>query len=157
MRRAIIIFSLLAMLLPSPSEAAWRATATEFTVYYCGPAERMERLGEVLRWKLDGSPIAWQVTLEVALQALLVSASAECPGGRTEAMWTMPRVEGEALIIPFLQAQGYDTAGLTNSQLADAFSVEFKAELLEWEAEYNAFLAAQQAPEPEAVDPLEEP
>jgi hypothetical protein len=56
-----------------------------------------------------------------------------------------------------MRSNGYDTAGLTNSQLADAFSVEFKAELLEWEAEYNAFLAVQQAPEPEAVDPLEEP
>jgi hypothetical protein len=159
MRKIVLTLAAALLLLPTvQAEAAWRATATTFTVYYCGAPARMDRLGEVLRWKTSGYHIVWRVTLETALDVMLIPSSAQCGGGtRTEAKWTMDRSLGEALIIPYLDARGIETEGLTAAQLANAFSAEFKLDLIQWETEYNAWQAEQAAPVPVAVDELEEP
>lgn len=157
MKRTLALFALVLILLgAAPAGAAWRteSSGTVFAVYYCAADARAQKVPALVRWKYGSADAITQVIVATWLHVATVASSANCTAGQTEIVWRMQRTVADAIADAFLRGEGVDVDAMTTAQIADAVSLALRDDLLQWEAEHNAYLAAQQAPPPDPVEPL---
>jgi len=143
----------LSLLLATSASAGcdWRApNASTFETYCDASLARVQRLGDVLTWKLGSSSIVWRITL----QSWIKTGITDLGSGQGEVVWRMDKTVAAAMVKAYLEANGVDTSGMTVGQIADAWVPLWRDEILAWEADYNAHLAKDAAPVPDPVDPL---